>query len=400
MPRAPEWIVSWRLALAIAVFVSGVCFATSVSAQRARNPFLPDLSDPATRACVAALDSARFETQVASLMTMERRSRQSRQPTPRPSLMVEDLARTRCGGSSAPTKGRSHSSADELPWTALWGSLLVVLEPSGRAQPISTAGARGGGLARRAGLGSATAVPCSSSRTPAPSGRTTRCPFVRDTVLVTFEFPGAIDQKQFDRVHRDRAAERAGVQPARAPPAPARRGRRQHQGHAALPQRARVAPVRSPMSSSASTLDANAAARSPHSLAEVAPIQPGRGRGPFDITVVAGAIGIDQASRRDSIPIRRPRPSARRSSTSLKQAVPKLAFSRRLHRRVCTAAPGHRALLVPDALAARTAPPAHPGTPPRRASGPAAPSPVPGPAPARSPPTPRRGSNSRAAAAR
>jgi hypothetical protein len=320
MPRAPEWIVSWRLALAIAVFVSGVCFATSVSAQLPRNRFLPDLSDPATRACVAALDTARFETQVASLMTMERRSASAAANTAA-FLMVEDIAREVRRQLGA-NEGEVPQLRGRLPWTALWGSLLVVLEPSGRAQPISrqvlaaedSLAEPGSALLHRA------LQQLSDSGSVWPFDA---LPFVRDTVLVTFEFPGAIDQKQFDKFT---AIARLNV-PVFSLRAPRQR-----------PLDVDVANIKdTPRYPSEArrtgavadfvvrfTLDARGRPIA-NSITEIVPIRRDED-GPFDMTIFAGSFGIDQASPRFN-----PHPATESERAvffkSLKQAVPKLAFS-------------------------------------------------------------------------
>jgi hypothetical protein len=320
MPRTRAPLRTWRLTLGSAVLLSWVCVATTAVAQSVRNPLLPDLSDPTTRACVAALDSTRFEAQVASLMTMERRSASAGSNTAA-FLMVEDLGnevRRQLGAGD----GQVPQLRGQLPWTALWGSMLVVLEPSGRAQAIprqvrtaeDSLAEPGSALLRRA------LQQLSDSGSVWPYDALL---FVRDTVLVTFEFPGAIDQKQFDKFT---AIARLNV-PVFSLRAPRQR-----------PLDVDIANIkdmpRYPSEARRTGAFADVDVRFnfdergrpiANSLVEVAPT--GRDeRGPFDITVVAGAISIDEATTRFN-----PHPATATERATffeaLKKAVPKLAFS-------------------------------------------------------------------------
>jgi len=310
----------WRCTFVAVALVSGAFAPQAASAQLLRNPLLPDLSDPATRACVAALDSARFETQVASLMTMERRNA-STGANSAAFLMVEDLGNAvrRLLGAN---EGQIPQLRGQLPWTALWGSMQVVLEPSGRAQivprPVLTAedslAESGSALLRRA------LQQLTDSGAVWPYDALL---FVRDTVLVTFEFPGAIDQRQFDRFI---AIARLNV-PVFSLRAPRQRPIDVDIANIKdMPHYPSAARRTGAFADVVVRFDFDARGRPiARSLMEVVPT--GRDeRGPFDITVVAGAITLSEATTRFNP---HPATTAERASffEALKKAVPKLAFS-------------------------------------------------------------------------
>ncbi|MCC7001226.1 MAG: hypothetical protein IT357_03640 [Gemmatimonadaceae bacterium] len=302
----------------VVLLVGGI--TDSAAAQNMRNPFLPDLSDPTTRACVATLDSSRFESQVVSLMTMERRNASTGANTAA-FLMVEDLGnevRRQLGAS----EGQVPQLRGQLPWTALWGSMMVVLEPSGRAQAIprvilaaeDSLAEPGSALLRRA----LQQLVDSGSVWPYDA-----LLFVRDTVLITFEFPGAIDQPQFERFI---AIARVNV-PVFGLRAPRQRPVNVDIANIKdLPPYPREARRAGAFADVLVRFNFDARGRPiANSLVEVAPS--GRDElGPFDITVVAGAISINEATTRFN-----PHPATATERASffetLRKSVPKLAFS-------------------------------------------------------------------------